>query len=95
MDFTPEPWRISEALNDPIVVVDVQGVAIATVWRQPLDPPEWAVGNANLIANAPEMWAALAVITRDQRISAWLTENDPMALFQANEALWNATHGRI
>lgn len=57
---TPEEWHIEETTTDgDIRIVDVQGVTIATVWCQPLDPEEWSQANARLIAAAPEMLDAL------------------------------------
>lgn len=57
---TPGPWHeedLGESGN--ILITDVQGVTVATCWRQPLDPPEWVEANARLIAAAPELLEAL------------------------------------
>ncbi len=49
---------------------------------QPLVDRLWLTGQA--------MYHALSVILLDQRISAFLSDNDPMALKQAQEALASA-----
>lgn len=58
--MTPEPWSIDTVQPDKhgIRIVDVQDCTIATVWRNPLDPPEWAEDNARLIVNAKKLFAA-------------------------------------
>lgn len=58
---TPGPWRLPEGptlFPDGIRVADEQDVTIATVWKQPYDPSEWAEANARLIAAAPELHSA-------------------------------------
>lgn len=52
-NITPERWDIGEddADGNPRIV-DCQDVTIATVWRQELDPPEWATNNAAFILRA-------------------------------------------
>lgn len=57
---TPAPWHEEDAPGSGnILVVDQQGVTIATCWKQPLDPVEWVDANARLIASAPELLEAL------------------------------------
>jgi hypothetical protein len=43
--------------------------------------------NGHLIAAAPDLLAALSVISLDPKISAWLKANDPNALKQARDAI--------
>jgi hypothetical protein len=58
--YTPETWRIDqEFYEDRIQILDVQDVTICTIWKQPLDPAEWAAGNACLIKAAPSIFEAL------------------------------------
>lgn len=69
MQHTPGPWRIDEEQGQPYVI-DEQDAGVCTVWRQPLDPPEWADASARLIAAAPDLLAALesvqsAMLARD------------------------------
>lgn len=63
---TPGRWEVEEESDHPdaILVVDEQGVTIATCWRQPYDPEEWVDANANLIAAAPELLQALEDVER-------------------------------
>ena len=92
---TPGDWSISEeTYEDAILVSDEQGVMIAHVWRQPLDPPEWAEGNARLIAAAPDLLEALRTC-RDLIASAdnpddygWGTDS----LIAADAAIARATN---
>jgi hypothetical protein len=63
---TPEPWRQEDIEQDGnILITDVQGVTIATCWKQPLDPAEWVQGNANLITAAPDLLATLKTVRED------------------------------
>ena len=60
---TPERWSVGEPNDEGhSMVVDCQDVTIATVWQQPLDPPEWANENAHLIATAPQLLSALKAV---------------------------------
>lgn len=54
LDITPEDWHLEDS-PECILLCDVQDVVIATIWKQPLDPPEWAEGNARLLRVAPDM----------------------------------------
>lgn len=49
---TPDPWE-SEDCGSYFKITDVQGVTVADIPKQPLDPPEWAEFNAHLIKSAP------------------------------------------
>ncbi len=44
-------------------------------------------GNSKLMERAPEMYAAIKVVTLDLKISNWLRENDPMAWKQLLNSL--------
>ena len=55
---TPGQWRI-EHYSDFYKITDEQGVTIADIPVQPLDPPEWAEGNAHIIAAALKLLIAL------------------------------------
>ena len=50
----------------------------------------WGDGNASLVAAAPEMYAALKVVTLDKLTRAYLAANDPKALRQIETALAKA-----
>jgi len=61
---TPGNWHV-EFHRQFHKVCDEQGVTVADIPIQPLDPREWAKGNADLIAAAPALLeAALLVIDR-------------------------------
>jgi hypothetical protein len=61
---TPGDWHV-ESHDHFYKVCDEQGVTIADIPIQPLDPQEWAEANARLIAGAPALLdAALLVIDR-------------------------------
>jgi hypothetical protein len=55
---TPGPWA-AERHTHFYKVSDEQDVTVADIPIQPLDPPEWAEGNAGLIAAAPKLLDAL------------------------------------
>jgi hypothetical protein len=59
----PGNWHV-ERLNGFHKVCDEQGVTVADIPVHPLDPPEWAEANADLIAAAPEMYDLLAEINQ-------------------------------
>jgi hypothetical protein len=56
---TPAPWHF-ERYGDFFKVCDEQGVTVADVPENPLDPAPWARSNARLIAAAPDMDKALS-----------------------------------
>lgn len=61
MTHTPGPWAVEQptARDAAFRVVDEQDVIVALCYQQPYDT--WSAGdNANLIAAAPELLAALA-----------------------------------
>jgi len=67
MKHTPGPWRTEvEDETNRLLVTDVQDVIVAEVFKQPLDPNEWATNNMKLIAAAPEMLDILEGIERWQ-----------------------------
>lgn len=60
INCTTGEWRIeAQGKKDHILITDEQDVTIATVWRQPLDTPEWVENNAKLMRAAKEMFDAL------------------------------------
>jgi hypothetical protein len=88
LQHTPEDWRIEpedDWTDTAIRVTDVQDVTIATVWRQPYDNEEWAIGNAVLIAAAPDLLAAL-IDVRDN-----VLDDDPAMWLRIEAAIAKAT----
>lgn len=64
MNFTPGEWRFDtvsyfDEAGEYFKVTDVQDVTIADVPVNSLDPIMWALGNAYLIAAAPDLYDAL------------------------------------
>jgi hypothetical protein len=55
---TPGEWHI-EYRSGCYKICDEQGVTIADIPIQPLDPPEWAEANGYLLADAPALLAML------------------------------------
>lgn len=51
-EHTPTPWALVSCIDGDFRVVDEQEITVATCWRQPQDPSEWAGGNAALIVRA-------------------------------------------
>lgn len=69
--------------------IEGQGGAIAIVVTAGKSGDE-VRANAHLLAAAPAMVRALAVLVFDPKISTYLKENDPKAFNQANDALGQA-----
>lgn len=84
---TPGPWEYDG------VAVRRKGSIVGHQIAQPQDPDdpmhqtETERANGHLIAAAPDLLAALSVISLDPKISAWLKANDPNALKQARDAI--------
>lgn len=88
LEYTPEGWSLGRTDDDEhYLIEDVQGVSIATVWRQPLDPPYWAESNAQLIVNAPKMYEIL------QSIVAAHTSGDMDAILSAIHPAYDVLGG--
>lgn len=86
---TPGPWYTMGAgiyIGSP-ETDDIAHIATAHCYGVPGDP----VANARLIAAAPELLAALKVMTLTPGILAHLEAHDPMALKQARAAIARAT----
>ena len=54
----PGDWRL-ETYSSFYKITDEQGVTIADIPVQPLDPEHWAEGNARMILRAPQLLTAL------------------------------------
>lgn len=87
---TPGPWTVS---NREITGPQDSGVIVARLpeWGILADNPDPAPANARLIAAAPELLAALKVMTLTPGILAHLEAHDPMALKQARAAIAKVT----
>lgn len=97
---TPGPWRVTTFRagyqpdgSNPVdysAIMSNEG-QIATISEECHTNRE---SNAPLIAAAPDLLAALKVLTMDERIRPWLAENDPKALGQAHAAILKAEEQR-
>lgn len=95
---TPGPWKLENPeMDGEILVTDEQDVTIATVWKQPLDPAEWAEANSRLIAAAPEMLDALRLCEDALSDLARIDDGTPSvsALNMARDAIAKAEGGSI
>jgi hypothetical protein len=84
---TPGDWHI-EKHNGFYKICDEQGVTIADIPIQPLDPPEWAEANSYLLASAPALLAMLetAFDTLDRIADLLLYEHGlPVTALDARE----------
>jgi hypothetical protein len=92
---TPGPWTVDADLaRSNRVVSGPEGEVIAEVLATddtlPDEPDPERDANAQLVAAAPALRAALQVLVLAPRIRGWLTRHDPKALEQAVKALRQA-----
>lgn len=85
-DHTPAPWSLhsDHGQTGPFFkVVDAQGVRVADIPVQPLDPPSWPQTNTCLTAALPELlealqWQEMAEADPDTGRSAKATTRAPV-----------------
>lgn len=82
---TPAPWRITESGD-----VRAEHILVAAVYPMEKHNPVENKANAALIAAAPDLLAALQVITLDPRLSVFVNTLDRQAFAQARAAVSKA-----
>jgi hypothetical protein len=90
--WTPGPWRISPWSGQETVIFDHGGVALGEAWntRSGRAWSDEALANAHLMAAAPDLYAALAVLVGHADEEGWWSREHIDALTAAHAALARA-----